>query len=321
MDPAAILARFLDDSRVAYVRAVLDTYGRAAGGLLANGLAFAALFATIPTALVVLGFAGLLAGDPDVQQQLADALVAAFPPLEDLIEGALAVVVQGAAVTSIIGVIGLFWTVSQLYVALDVAFARIFAGTPEREFVDRTARGFVGVAGILITVVVLVVVLSFLAAGGSLLPDRLPVSGEIARLLTSWPALVVIAIVVLAFAYRVVPPSPPSWTAIRLPAVLVAIAIVALSQVFVFLAPRLVGVAALAGSLATAFIALAWLSFTFQALLYGAAWVRIRDERGRRAEAVPPAPVREGPLGDGPADEGSALAGPAAPAEPGVRGE
>ena len=45
--------------------------------------------------------------------------------------------------------------------------------------------------------------------------------------------------------------------------------IVVLSQVFVALVPRLVGVAALAGSLASAFIALAWLSFTFQALLYG----------------------------------------------------
>ena len=53
---------------------------------------------------------------------------------------------------------------------------------------------------------------------------------------------------------------------------------VILSQIFTFLVPRLVGVAALAGSLASAFIALAWLSFTFQALLYGAAWVRVRDE-------------------------------------------
>ena len=48
------------------------------------------------------------------------------------------------------------------------------------------------------------------------------------------------------------------------------------------LVPRLVGVAALAGSLASAFIALAWLSFTFQALLYGAAWVRVRDELADR---------------------------------------
>jgi uncharacterized BrkB/YihY/UPF0761 family membrane protein len=80
------------------------------------------------------------------------------------------------------------------------------------------------------------------------------------------------------------------------------LAVVALSQIFTFLVPRLVGVAALAGSIASAFVALAWLSFTFQAVLYGAAWVRVR-ERGV-AESV-----------------ASDLGSPAPPAEPGVGGQ
>jgi uncharacterized BrkB/YihY/UPF0761 family membrane protein len=46
--------------------------------------------------------------------------------------------------------------------------------------------------------------------------------------------------------------------------------------VFVFVAPRLIGAAAFIGTLATAFAALAWLSLSFQALLFGAAWVRDR---------------------------------------------
>ena len=73
-----------------------------------------------------------------------------------------------------------------------------------------------------------------------------------------------------------------------MPAVVVGVAIVVLSQVFAFLVPRLVGVAALAGSLASAFIALAWLSFSFQALLYGAAWVRVRDGRPSVRGVSPP---------------------------------
>ena len=80
-------------------------------------------------------------------------------------------------------------------------------------------------------------------------------------------------------------------------------AIVALSQLFLFVAPRLIGAALVTGSLATAFIALAWLSFTFQVLLMGAAWVRFRDDR---ASAQPGS---------------SGLAGAAAPAEPSGRGE
>src|SRR6188474_1946819 len=100
MDPAAILARVLDQPQVAKVMRVLDIYGRAAGGLLANGLAFAALFASIPMALLVLGIGGFItAGNPKASDRLAHALIEAFPPLADLINGALDVVTKGAAVT------------------------------------------------------------------------------------------------------------------------------------------------------------------------------------------------------------------------------
>jgi YihY family inner membrane protein len=302
MDPAAILARVLDEPRVAYVRAVLDTYGRAAGGLLANGLAFSALFATIPTALVTLGLAGLLAVDPAVQAALAEALAEAFPPLSELIEGALTALVDGAAVTSIIGVVGLIWTVSQFYVAIDVAFSRIFADDPERDPLRRTARGLLAVGGLLGAVVVVIVFGSLLAAWDALAPAALPLPVDLGGALTSWPVLLVIASGVVLLAYRILPPEPPSLRASWLPALVIGVIVVVLSQIFVFLAPRLVGVAAFAGSLATGFIALAWLSFTFQALLYGAAWVRVRVDRARQEEA-------------------SALAGPAAPAEPGGGGE
>lgn len=302
MDPAAILARVLDEPRVAYVRAVLDTYGRAAGGLLANGLAFSALFATIPTALVTLGLAGLLAVDPAVQAALAEALAEAFPPLSELIEGALTALVDGAAVTSIIGVVGLIWTVSQFYVAIDVAFSRIFADDPERDPLRRTARGLLAVGGLLGAVVVVIVFGSLLAAWDALAPAAMPLPADLGGALTSWPVLLVIASGVVLLAYRILPPEPPSLRASWLPALVIGVIVVVLSQIFVFLAPRLVGVAAFAGSLATGFIALAWLSFTFQALLYGAAWVRVRVDRAREEEA-------------------SALAGPAAPAEPGGGGE
>jgi uncharacterized BrkB/YihY/UPF0761 family membrane protein len=134
----------------------------------------------------------------------------------------------------------------------------------------------------------------------------MPIMSALTRLIGSTPFLVLIAIVAVLIVYRWLPPKTPSWRAAWLPAVVVGIAIVVLTQVFTFLVPRLVGVAALAGSLASAFIALAWLSFGFQALLYGAAWVRVR-EHGAPAK---PAPIGSAPLG-----------GPATPAEPGVGGQ
>ena len=84
-------------------------------------------------------------------------------------------------------------------------------------------------------------------------------------------------------------PSTPRWRSILPPAVLVGIAITLLTQLFTALVPFLVGAAAIAGSLASAFVALAWLSFSFQALLYGAAWVRVAELRAAAGQGEPAA--------------------------------
>jgi membrane protein len=304
MDPVKILEKVLDEPRVAEVRRVLDVYGRAPGGLLANGLAFSALFAVVPIALVTLGVAGLIVDNPAVQEQLAEALGAVVPPLAELIDQALVAMAQGAAVTSIIGVLGLIWTVSQFYVTIDVAFARIFTDRPERDVLRRTARGFVWVAGLVGVVVALIVGGSLAAAAEALLPTTTTALTVIGRVVTSPPVVILVTVGVVLVIYRIVPPRSPSMRSAVVPAIVAGLGIYLLAQVFLFVAPRIVGVAALAGPLATAFIALAWLSFSFQILLLGAAWVRVRDDVGTAADES--------------AENESALLGPAAPAEPGI---
>jgi YihY family inner membrane protein len=287
---------------VVTARQVLDVYGRAPGGLLANGLAFTTLFAVVPIALVTLGVAGVLVNDPTVQGQLAFAIGSLFPPVRDLVDEALRSMSEGARLTSVLGIVGLLWTVSQFYVTLDIAFSRIFTDTPERDLVRRTARGFVWVAGLMGVVVALIVGGSLAAAAEALLPTTATALIAFGDVVSSTPVVVVLGVVVVLVAYRVVPPVAPSWRAASLPAVVAGTGIVVLSQLFLFVAPRIVSAAAVAGSLATAFIALAWLSFTFQLLLLGAAWVRVRD-------------------GGVPIATGSALTAPATPAEPGTRGQ
>lgn len=303
MDPAKIIDDLLKRPRIAQIVRVFDAYGHAPGGLLANGLAFAALFATIPTALVVLGVAGFIAGDPAVQAALAEALSDAFPPLAAFIEGALDALVSGAFITSLLGVLGLIWTVSSFYVALDIAFARIFADDDQRDPFSRTFRGFIAVGLLLALVIGAIIAASLLVAGRALVPGTIGPSLDLADWITSWPMLIVWASLVIGLLYRIVPPQAPSWRAVSVPTIVAAATIVGLSQLFMFLVPLFMGAAAFAGSVASAFVALTWLSFTFQALLIGASWVRVRDEL-----------FRAGP-------DGSALASPAAPAEPGGRGQ
>jgi membrane protein len=250
----------------------------------------------------VLGVAGWLTNDPSVRMAVAEVLANAFPPLADLIDESLAAMSQGAAATSILGVVGLIWTVSQLYAALDVAFARIYSIDPERDVVRRTARGLLVVAILVVAIVGLIVLATVGSALEAVHPADLPVIGSLSRALGSVPVLIALAIGLVLVVYRTTPPRAPAWRSAFAPAVVVGVIIVLLSQVFTFLVPRLVGVAALAGSLASAFVALAWLSFTFQALLYGAAWVRVRDQDER-------------PAGSG------GLVGPAATAELGGGGQ
>ncbi len=227
-----------------------------------------------------------------------------FPPLRELLENILGSLTQSAALTSIVGFVGLLWTVGQFRGSLDVAFARIFADEPERDIVRRTVLGFAWVAILLTAIVGVIVIGSLATLLDALIPGSIPVAGSVAGILTSGPVLLVLAVLVVLFVYRTLPARAPSWRSIRVPAVVVGILIVVLTQVFTFLVPRLVGSVALAGSLAAAFIALAWFSFSFQALLYGAAWVRVREVRSRAGPAA-----------------GSALGGPAAAAEPGGGGE
>ena len=287
--PAA-LERFIDRPAVVVGRRVLEIYGLAPGGLLANGLAFTTLFAVVPIALVTLGVAGLLVKDPEVQQQLATALSSLVPPLQDLIQNALVSMAQGAAVTSLIGVAGLIWTVSQFYVTLDVAFSRIFTDRPERDVLRRTARGFVWVAGLIGVVVALIVAGALATAAEALLPTTSTWLTAFGRIVSSPPMVALITVLVVLGVYQLVPPRRPPLRAAVPPAIVAGLAIFLLGQLFLFAAPRIVGTAALAGPLATAFIALAWLSFSYQGLLYGAAWVRIRDDDltgGRASRGVP----------------------------------
>jgi membrane protein len=278
MRPRAVLAWLLERPAVVLLRRVLDVYGRAAGGLLASGLAFSALFAAVPSTLLLLGLAGwVAAGDPVLQGRIEDALIAAVPPLAELIRDSVDAVTDGAALVSILGVVGLVWTVSQLFGAADVAFARVFADEPERTGVWRTVRGFAVVAILGVVAVAVIATLGLLAAIDALNDAQTSLARDVAGLLASPPALVAIACVAVIVGYRVLPPRPPRWGALLLPAVLIAVVLVVFSQAFRFLVPRLVGAAEVAGSLASGFVALAWLSVSFQALLLGAAWVRVRD--------------------------------------------
>jgi uncharacterized BrkB/YihY/UPF0761 family membrane protein len=62
------------------------------------------------------------------------------------------------------------------------------------------------------------------------------------------------------------------------PAVVGAVALVVITRIFVFVAPRVFGANVVYGTLGAILVGLTWLDLVFSLVLLGAAWVRERSE-------------------------------------------
>jgi membrane protein len=268
----------LGQPTVAALRRVLDRYAAAGGGLLAGGLAYAALFAIVPGVLLLAGIVGLFVADPAERARFVDVVVGVLPPLRDLIQAVLDEVARDAAPVSILGAVVLVWGTSRFAVAFQDAIARVMGGDRHRGFLAQNL-GAVGAVVLMIAAIVastlLSGVLAFLEAGEVAGVFQV-VGAAIAVALGLLPVIATVAAMILV--YRIVPTPAPPWRVVVVPAIAAGLALTVVARVFAFLAPRLIGAAALLGTLATVFAALAWLALSFQAILLGAAWVRDRAE-------------------------------------------
>jgi YihY family inner membrane protein len=283
------VAALLAHPRVRLVRQVVTTYAAAGGGLLAAGLAYTALFALIPGILLILGIAGLVLGDGELHDRFVASVVDVLPPLQALLAPAVDELAARAGSMTIVGALGLAWGASRFYDAFEGAMARVFGGTSRRGFFEKTALG-------ILSIVVLGAAFGLMTALAGL-RAFIEASRDSAEAIAGLAGLVLdlagplATMAAIGLLYRMVPPRRPTWRAIAGPAVAVTVALLALARLFVFLAPRLIGAAAVLGTLATVFAALAWLALAFQAVLLGASGVDSIDRelsRLRQAKASTP---------------------------------
>ena len=258
------------------VKPVLDVIAMAndtGANLFAAALAFGTMFAFIPLVLLVSGVIGWLIDDPLQRATLLDQLIGAVPPLADFFRSSLEGVVAGRGALSIIGVVGLLWGASAFYGVLDEVMRRIFSGGGFRNEFSRRIRGFA-------TIVILLLVIVGTISLGSVWAALDQLVGELAILRYLAPLISLGAMIVIALAvYLVVPTAPPSLRAAIPPAAVAGMGIGLLTNLFSLLAPLLIGGMAGFGVIATVFGALVWLNFSYQILLFGAAWARVRRDR------------------------------------------
>jgi membrane protein len=268
---------------VGAIRRILDRYDAAGGGLLAGGLAYAALFAIVPAVFLLSGVAGLIWADPAEREKAVAVIAGVLPPLREVIDVVLAEAARNAAPVSIIGAVVLVWGTTRFVVSFADAIGRVMGGDRRRGIVAQNLGALVAVVLMVAAIpasAALSAVADFLEAGQAIGVLQ-AVGAALSLALQAMP--IVATVVATILVYRILPRPAPAWRATLLPGNTIALVLTLVARLFAFLAPRLIGSAALIGTLATAFAALAWLALSFQAILVGAAWVADRDESIRDA--------------------------------------
>lgn len=293
-----LVERITQNSVVRRVLAVMESANAAGAPLLATALAYTTMFAIIPGVILTAGVLGWLIAEPEVRAALLSELVAYVPPLAPIFEGSLETLVRERGTLSIIGLVGLLWGASNFYAALDEVMRRLFPGGGVRGFIAVRARGAIAVL-----VLVLLVVGTILLGGlwGFLQSTLASALGDMSGVLPFFLPLLSIVILTLVVlgTYLWVPTAPPSVRAALPPAIVAGIGIGLLTNLFTLLAPLLVGGLAGLGVITTVFAAFIWLNFTFQLLLWCAAWARYRRDRLRLEDVEQPTTDGPPPNEDG----------------------
>ncbi len=281
---------------------VMRVFDRGGGGMLAGALAYFAFFTLVPALLLFVGLLGVLIEDAALRKELIDALVEQIDPIKDLARFLVDELAGSGRVTSIVGVLGLLWGASGFYAALQGAMQRMFPGPGGRDFVHTRLRGVVTVVfilGSMLAAVVIVFVLpaitdwiqrtclTLVTSEDSLVAnicniDFVQISGAVTVV-----GAMAIGFLVALVVYVAIPPDGPTFHEAFWPAVIAGIAIGLFTSLFGLIAPLLVRHWVTLGLVGSVFIALIWFNLVFQALIYGAAFARVRRDRDR-LKAGPP---------------------------------
>jgi membrane protein len=287
------------------VLTVLDVsraYDRGGGGMLSAGLAYFAFFTVVPALLLFVSLLGLLVENSELRDELVSALVDRLDPIRDVATVVIDGLADSGRTGTIIGVIGLLWGASGFYGALQGAMQRMFPGPGTRDFLQTRVRGVLAVVLILGSMLGAVVLIFALPLLNEWLTARcLDLEGLQAPLireacsidLASFSsAVAVVATMAIAFlaallVYVAIPPDGPSLRQAFGPALVVGVVVGLFTSLFGWVAPLLVRHWLALGIVGSVFISLVWFNLVFQALVYGAAFARLRRDRARTRSGPP----------------------------------
>ncbi|MBV9100976.1 MAG: YihY/virulence factor BrkB family protein [Candidatus Dormibacteraeota bacterium] len=249
-----------------YPGRLIQAYAGSQAGNYASGLAFTAFISMFPLILGGLAVLGLATQSRDAEQHFLSAVLSFFPgdaskPLTAALDG----VRHHSGLLGALGLVGLFWSGSSLFVAMEFALGRML-GARQRDFLRQRAMTA------LMTIVFVVAVVATIVVNSALsLLHGIAEVGPIIGLLV-WYAF-------MAAVYRLVPNHTHRLREMW-PGVLIA---GTLMEVLTLLWPLYTGLShgfsTYGVALALFFVLAAWLYFLAQFILLGAVANRMHAGR------------------------------------------
>ena len=256
-------------------------YGESQAGDYAAGLAFNAFMTMFPLLLGILALIGLVLRDPRVQAELELLLLNSFPAdAHDQLEGTLTGVRNYTGLLGALAILGLIWSGTGLFAALEFALDQMFGARPRNFFRQR-------LMGLAMTLVFLVAIVAAVAlnAVAAFLPA--------ARFVGPLVGVLVLTGLMLAI-YRVVPNRTFKLAELWPGALLAAVLTELVTLAFPLFTKLMNGFNTYGAVLALFFLLATWLYFLSQAILLGAVLNRMllgKPRAGGVLSEPPPAAV------------------------------
>jgi membrane protein len=237
---------------------VATAYGESKAGNYAAGLAFNGFMTMFPLMLGLLAIVGLVVRDPDTMSRAQSMLLSVFPSnaheeLSQVLKGAQ----KSSGLLGLISIIGLIWSGTGLFVAMEFALGEMF-GAKQRDFARQRLMALAMMAVFLVGILFAILANSMVAALGSGVKLLGPFLG------------VVVMMAMVAAIYRIVPNRTFSLTQILPGALLAGVLMEIVTLAFPLYANLVHGFNTYGAAFALFFLLATWLYFISQFILLGA---------------------------------------------------
>jgi membrane protein len=237
---------------------IATAYGESKAGNYAAGLAFNAFMTMFPLMLGLLAIVGLVVRDPDAMSRAQSMLLSVFPSnaheeLAQVLKGAQ----KSSGLLGFISIIGLIWSGTGLFVAMEFALGEMF-GAKQRDFARQRLMALAMMAIFVVGILFAILANSMVAAVGSGVKLLGPFLG------------VVVMTAMMAAVYRIVPNRTFSLTQILPGALLAGVLMEIVTLAFPLYANLVHGFNTYGAAFALFFLLATWLYFISQFILLGA---------------------------------------------------